>query len=678
MRSVITLISLISDEPDFRPPAVPLVTLSPYVSVWSPYDKLTDGWPQHWTGGIMGTFGMVRIDGKPYRFCGPQILEVPAMQQVSVRVGANASAYTYRAAGIELIVDFEQAVPENLNLPTDPITRVHLTASATDGKPHDVSAYMDFTGEWCTNTADQPITISRLRAGEQEILTIASAEQPVLRRAGDRVRIDWGTLYLWARNSETGFGADGEMRKSFAAKGTLPLNDETDFPKPANANWPVAALEISFGTVNARAKSERSLFIAYDERSSIEYFGRPLPPLWRSRHSLADLVRQSMVWRETAIDFGKSISREYAQILALAYRQCLAGHGLAQDINGDLLMFSKENTSNGCISTVDVIFPASPFFLYYSPELLKANLRPVLDYASMPRWRFPFAPHDLGTYPKANGQVYGGGEKSEENQMPVEESANMLLMMDALARVEKSVEFAKKYDNLLARWAEYLLKKGFDPENQLSTDDFTGHLAHNANLSIKAIVAIRAYADLLEMMGRPADAAPYKKTAAQWVKNWLRAADDGDHFRLAFDKPGTWSQKYNLVWDKLLGFNLFPKEAIRKELRFYSTKFNKYGLALDSRATFTKADWQIWTGSLTDTDAEFAPYVNTMYRMLNETRSRVPFTDWYDTVTGDTSGMYARTVVGGVYMKLLLDSRKLNPQPGPQLQTKPRRALHAP
>ena len=343
----------------------------------------------------------------------------------------------------------------------------------------------------------------------------------------------------------------------------------------------------------------------------------------------------------------------YAALAALAYRQCLAAQKLAADLDGTPLLFPKENFSNGCIATVDVIYPAAPLPLLFNVELAKAALRPVLEYALLPRWKFPFAPHDLGTYPKANGQVYGGGELTEDDQMPVEESGNMLLLLAAVAKMEGRADFAGRYWPAVEKWANYLKDKGFDPENQLCTDDFAGHLAHNVNLSLKAILAMGGYAELCAGRGLKAEAAAFRRTAEQCVKKWQVLAADGDHYRLAFDKPGTWSQKYNLVWDRILGLNLFPAGVAETEIRYYLKKQNKYGLPLDGRRDYTKLDWTIWSASLAANGRDFESLVDPVYAFADESPSRVPLTDWYGTVDGKMVGFQARSVVGGVFVKML-------------------------
>jgi hypothetical protein len=338
----------------------------------------------------------------------------------------------------------------------------------------------------------------------------------------------------------------------------------------------------------------------------------------------------------------------------------MAAHKLvAHPKTGQPLYFSKENFSNGCIDTVDVTYPSSPFFLLFNPQLLEAQLRPVLEYASMPRWPFPFAPHDLGTYPKANGQVYGGKEKSEENQMPVEESGNMLLMLGALSQLHGRTNLVHEYAPVLMKWVRYLAEKGFDPENQLSTDDFAGHLAHNANLSIKAILALAASGAMARAVNHTEEADRLTTRAKEMAAKWIDAAQEGDHYKLAFDQAGTWSQKYNLVWDRLLDLNVFPDRVAQQEIAYYKTRQHAYGLPLDNRADYTKADWIVWTATLADARADFDALITPIYNFLHITPDRVPFTDWYYTTTGQQRGFQARSVIGGVFIPLLKDRARV-------------------
>lgn len=659
-------------EGAIRPPAVPLVAHDPYFSAWSFADRLTDDWSKHWTGVNHALCGMARIDGKPYRFMGVRPENVPAMNQVRLQVLPTRTVYTFGAGGVELQLTFlTPALPGNLEVLSRPVTYVLWQVRSTDGKTHDVSLYLDASAEWAVNTTGQQVVWSRYKLGEMDVLRVGTVEQPVLEKSGDNLRIDWGYLYLAiprkTANDRTIIAAEHLTRNTFAQSGTLPDSDDLRMPRAVHDDWIVLAGALHLGKVGQRPVS-RHLLIAYDDLYSIEYFHRNLRPYWRragievdellrlAERDLPKLQEECARFDAELIEDLKRVGGDkYADLCVLAYRQCLAAHKLVADFDGTPLFFSKENFSNGCIATVDVTYPSAPFFLLFNPELLKGMLTPVLDYARSPRWKFPFAPHDLGTYPKANGQVYGGGERSEENQMPVEECGNMLLMVAALAKAEGNADYAKKYWNLLTGWAEYLREKGLDPENQLCTDDFAGHLAHNTNLSLKAILALGGYAMLCQMVGDAARAEEYRRIAQEMAQQWTRMADDGDHYRLAFDKPGTWSQKYNLVWDDLLGLHLFPKEVARKEIAYYKTRMNPYGLPLDNRRPYTKLDWTVWTATLTESREDFDLFMDAVWRWMNETPSRVPLTDWYWTHDGKQVGFQARSVVGGVFIKMLTD-----------------------
>ncbi len=655
----------------FRAPSYPLITHDPYFSIWMNHEVPTRSEASHWTQQNMPIRSMVRIDGKPYRLMGESPVYVDAANHLRTTLTATHTNFVFQQDNIEIQLKFlSPLLVDDLDLVSRPLSYVSWTVKSLDGSKHEVEIYVDISGAASINKRGQKVTWEKGKFKDLEVLKMGTQRQAILKKSGDDIRIDWGYLYLAANTNETSqtyIGRNEDAMDAFANAENFPTEIKHDeSPKFKNYN-PVLATTLELDVPEV-GEVNRTVMLAYDDIYSVEYFGKKLEAYWKLKFDSMEELLQTAEKEYAQIaqrcnSFDAALQRkatelggeEYAAICNLAHRQCMAAHKIVKDEEDNLLCFSKENASNGSMGTVDVFYPASPYFLYLNPELMKAQTTPIFDYAESGRWPWAYAPHDIGLYPIANGQRYGGGEESEDEQMPVEECGNMLILAAAIAKVEGNADYAKKYWGTITKWAEYLKAKGFDPDNQLCTDDFAGHLAHNANLSVKAILGVESYSMLCKMQGMDAKAREYHKQAEQMVEKWVKAAADGDHYRLAFDKSGTWSQKYNMIWDEVLGFNLFPQEVVDKEISFYLKQQNRYGLPLDSRNTYAKLDWILWTASMARSDEEFGAFVGPVYNFLNETPSRVPMSDFYWTKSGEMRSFIARSVVGGVYMELLKD-----------------------
>lgn len=581
-----------------------------------------------------------------------QALKQTAVQKL-VDVQAMQTRYTFVCGSVNLNLTFTAPLfMDNLDLMTRPVNYISYEVKSNDEKEHEIEMYFEASPRWALDQPNEQSVSNSFTDDQLVYLKTGSSEQNILHKTGDDVRINWGYFYMAAQkgNTRTDIGNSAELRNEFVRGVNCNRN------QGRNDNSKMSLIQNLGKTKNISGK----VMIGYDDIYSIQYFGLNLRPYWNrnnnetiiSQFKKADseygkLIEQCAKFdKELMTDATKAGGKKYAELCVLAYRQAITAHKLVQAPNGDLLFLSKENFSNGSIGTVDVTYPSAPMFLYYNPELAKGLLNHIFYYSESGKWNKPFPAHDVGTYPQANGQTYGG-------DMPVEEAGNMLILSAAVLKIENNAAYAEKHWAVLTTWADYLVEKGLDPENQLCTDDFAGHFAHNTNLSVKAILGVASYGYMAGMLGKKVIAEKYITVARKMAQEWMKMADDGSHYRLTFDKPGTWSQKYNLVWDKILKLDIFPKEVAEKEVKYYQTMQNKYGLPLDNRASYTKTDWIIWTATLANDNATFEEFINPLHLFMDETKDRIPMSDWIFTDQPFNRGFRARSVVGGYYIKML-------------------------
>ncbi|MBR6314627.1 MAG: DUF4965 domain-containing protein [Clostridia bacterium] len=626
---------------DMRLPAYPLITCDPYFSIWSNTDRLYDSDTMLWCGIPKPIRGAVTVDGKALRFLG--LSDLPALPQSGRDVAPYVTTYTFENEKVRLRVRFwTPLLLSDLHQLSLPVSFVDCVYEALDEQEHSVTVTLSLDEKLCYDGKAKSCVFYTHQAYGRPFAVMGQLKQKPLSASGDGVGADWGWYCILGGKVSAGHG--------ISATRTL---------KP--------------GRVSA-------FCLGFDEGLAIEYFGQKLPPFWREkwtdlRQAMAEsyqnrgllfdaLQEQSEMILSDAAAFGK----DYQLLLTAAARQILAAHKLVRSPEGKLLYLSKECHSNGCINTVDVSYPTAPFFLLYKPELVKAMLTGVFAFASMPLWKADYAPHDIGRYPHANGQVYAlrppyafrprnvYKHKSfsifePHFQMPVEECGNMLILAYAYARETGDTTQLEDNFTLLERWAGYLAAQGVQLKNQLCTDDFAGHSERNVNLAIKGTVGLACFAKIAELLGKPTKAmAEAKHLAFSLDSN--RSADGTLPFSLA--DPEGWSLKYNLVWDRMYGFELFPEDLYFAESECYRRKCAPYGVPLDSRKGFGKSDWMLWAACLDGTDRNVRLFSKALVRFLAETNDRLPFCDWLETDEPKRRGFTHRSVQGGLWMPVLL------------------------
>lgn len=666
VRNVIVLVSTILLSNDVFAqmrvaPAYPLITHDTYFSIWSMNDALNQSTTKHWTGKNQSLIGIIKVDGNYYRFLGkPEEKangQIRLARQRDCKLTATQTIYNFVCGNVDLRIKFISPLLLNdLNLLSRPISYVSFDVKSNDMKKHRVQIYVGTSSNIAVNKADQKVIVTAANTNRLQILKAGTVEQAVLQKKGDDLRIDWGYLYMAATNDNNihQYISSSEIRGIAVFLGNK--KGKVDSLKGSDLELNTV---LNFGTISSSTK-QRFIELGYDEQYMIQYFHQNLRPWWNKngnssiQQQLQDAYNGYKVVVKKCDAFDKELyqkalsagGEDYARLCNIAYRQSIAAHALVQCPQGDILFLSKENFSNGSINTVDVTYPSSPLYLIYNPGLLEGMLNGNFYYSESGKWQKPFPAHDLGTYPLANGQTYN-------EDMPVEEAGNMIILTAAIAKVEGNANYALQHWKTLSTWANYLFKEGLDPVNQLCTDDFAGHLARNANLSMKAIIAIGSYGMMANMLDKKDTAQKYISMSKQMAQKWVQMADANDHYSLTFNDKSTWSQKYNLVWDKVLDLNLFLPCVYTKEINYYLTKQNKYGLPLDNRKTYTKSDWIMWTATLTSSKEEFEKFIEPIYKFAVETPNRVPLSDWYETTNGKQVGFQARSVVGGYFMKML-------------------------
>ncbi|KAK2466302.1 hypothetical protein APHAL10511_001944 [Amanita phalloides] len=662
----------------FNPAAIPLAVRSPYLSAWLPQGAgaaLNDVWPTFWTGKILGWAGFVKVDGVAYSFLGAPVVPGATFKkatQQSFAFTATQSIFVLSAGPVDFTVTFLSPVePNDLLKQSIPLSYLAVSAASTDGGSHHVQIYTDISAEWVSGDNSLVVTWST-SVGNVITHQIQLRKQTLFGELNDQTQYG-SAYYSTVKSVGTTYqtAADTTARSQFIDTGYLSNTHDTNF-RAVDNSWPVFALAQDVGLVTT-STAPVVFSIGHVRDPALTYIIAHDMARFRSIYSLNRFLTTEAMISSFIGDYSDALSRarsfdaklrsdasaissDYADIVALSVRQAFGAMEItvAKEVvnSSDVLIFLKEISSDGNVNTVDVIFPTWPILLYTNPILGKYLLEGLFRYQATGQYPNKWSVHDLGThYPKALGHNDGADEP-----MPVEESGNMVIM--ALSYAQKSGDLSQlsKYYRLLDQWTQFLIRDSLIPGNQLSTDDFAGTLANQTNLAIKGIVGIKAMSQIARLVGDRTKASNYSSIAANYVNQWqsLATSSTGGHLTLSYGDSSSWGLSYNLYADKLLNLNLFPPSVYDMQTSWYKTVARPYGVPLDTRHTYSKSDWEIWTAAIMTDSTSRDLLIGSVWKWASDGLSSQPLGDWYETTNGQPELFRARPVIGGHFALLAL------------------------
>lgn len=416
--------------------------------------------------------------------------------------------------------------------------------------------------------------------------------------------------------------------------------------------------------------------IGYVREDAIDYLERPYTGYYRATYpKTLDAVSYFLDDFEDATDESLRLDSDvvakstmvagtnYSDIVALSMRQAYGGLDLVVPSNttntSQVLGFIKEISSDGNVNTMDVIFPAFPIYYVMEPEWIRLLLDPILQYLETGAWKHPWMIHDIGTdYPIARGHDNGDAE-----QMPVEETGNLMILALAYVTATNNTAWANQYMPLFQYYADYLVEHSLNISLQLSTNDAAGPLINETNLAIKAAIGLKAFGALSGM----SNYSTLGDTHANILYTQGLATSTSDsktHFTLQYPShPTTWKVEFNLFPDILLNLTTFPLSTYEMEDSFYPTIRDTGGVALDSRQWWGKTDWNIWSAaavSASGSNTTRDMMVNDVWAFASNGMNSAPFSDrWVvrddgPKPVGSEFALRARPTVGGHFALLAL------------------------